>query len=92
MDLDGAWAEFVEARDIPIFGVASAQGFADALPGWHPKELMPKCESVIVLGHPLLQHPLHVEERTYIANRSWWDAQRTVSGQIAVWKSDLFGL
>lgn len=41
MDLDGAIAEFVESRTIPIFGIANVQGFADALPGWHPKELMP---------------------------------------------------
>jgi epoxyqueuosine reductase QueG len=92
MNLDGAVAEFVQSRKIPIFGVAHAGGFADALPGWHPKELMPKCESVIVLGNPLRRHPLHMEERTYIANRSWWDAQRIVSRQIAAWKGELFRL
>ena len=92
MDLDGAVAEFVRSRKIPIFGVADAQGFADALPGWHPKQLMPKCESVVVLGHPLLQHPLHMEERTYIVNRSWFDVQRLISRQIDTWKGELFGL
>jgi hypothetical protein len=92
MDLDGAIAEFVESRNIPIFGIANTPGFADALPGWHPKELMPKCESVIVFGHPLVQHPLHMEKRTYIANQSWWDAQRTVDRQIITWKGELFGL
>jgi len=92
MDLDGAMAEFVESQRIPIFGIANAQGFADALPGWHPKELMPKCESVIVLGHPLLQHPLYMEERTFVANRSWFAAQRIVDRQIATWKGELFGL
>jgi len=93
MDLDGAVAEFVQSRQIPIFGIANArEGFADALPGWHPKELMPKCESVIVLGYPLRQHPLHMEERTFIANRSWWETQRVVSRQIAAWKAELFGL
>jgi hypothetical protein len=56
MGLDGAMAEFVDNRTIPIFGIANTQGFADALPGWHPKELMPKCESVVVFGHPLFQH------------------------------------
>jgi len=92
MDLDGAVAEFVQRRKIPIFGIANAEGFADALPGWHPKELMPKCESVVVFGHPLFQHPLHMEERTYVANRSWWEVQRIVSRQIATWKGELFGL
>jgi epoxyqueuosine reductase QueG len=92
MDLDNAIADFVEQRNIPIFGIANTQGFAEALPGWHPKELMPKCESVIVLGHPLIQHPLHMEERTYIANRSWWETQRVISRQIVAWKGELFGL
>ncbi len=92
MDLDRAMAKFVESRIIPVFGIANAQGFAGALPGWHPKELMPKCESVVVFGHPLFQHPLYVEKGTYIANQSWWDAQRIVSRQIATWKGELFGL
>ena len=92
MDLDAALTRFVESRAIPIFGIADAQGFAAALPGWHPRELMPKCESVIVVGHPLFPHPLHMEEGTYIASRSWWDTQRAVSRQIASWKGELFGL
>ena len=92
MDLDGVLGEFVDERAIPIFGIANAGGFADALPGWHPKELMPKCESVIVLGHPLIRHPLQMEEGTYIATRSWWDTQRVLSGKIAAWKGELFGL
>lgn len=92
MDLDFAVAEFGRSRKIPIFGIADAQGFAHALPGWHPRDLMPKCESVIVLGHPLFQHPLQMEERTYIVNRSWFDVQRLVSRQIDTWKGELFGL
>ena len=92
MDLDGAVAEFVRSRKIPIFGIADADGFADALPGWHPKELVPKCESVLVFGHPLLHHPLQIEERTHVANRSWFDVQRLVSTQIDTWKGELFGL
>jgi epoxyqueuosine reductase QueG len=92
MNLDGLIAEFVESRTIPIFGIANVQGFADALPGWHPKELMPKCNSVVVFGHPFFEYPLYVEERTYIANRSWWDANRIVYRQVATWKRELFGL
>jgi len=92
MDLDGAMAKFVEDRTIPIFGIANVEGFADALPGWHPKELMPKCNSVVVFGHPFFEYPLHIEERTYIANRSWWDANRIVYRQVATWKRELFGL
>ncbi len=92
MDLDDAIADFVEERLIPIFGIADAGGFDSALPGWHPKELMPKCESVIVFGHPMFQHPLTMEKRTYIANRSWWLAQKIVDRQLAIWKGELFAL
>jgi epoxyqueuosine reductase QueG len=92
MNLDGAIAEFIEKNNIPIFGITGTQGFAGALSGWHPKELMPKCESVIVMGHPLVEHPLHMEESTYIANRSWWESQRVVSSQINAWKGELFAL
>lgn len=92
MDLDSVLATFVEERAIPIFGIADGWGFDDALPGWHPQELMPRCESVIVVGHPLLHHPLYMEKGTYIANRSWWDTQRIISEQIATWKGDLFAL
>ena len=38
MNLDDAINVFVEERMIPIFGIASAEGFADALLGWHPSE------------------------------------------------------
>ena len=66
MDLDDVISKFVEERMIPIFGIASAEGFDDALPGWHPRDLMANCESVAVLGHPLVQHPLTVGEHTYM--------------------------
>jgi epoxyqueuosine reductase QueG len=92
MNLDDAVAEFAEMNNIPIFGIASSQGFTEALSGWHPKELMPKCESVIVIGHPLLQHPLFMEEHTYIANRSWWTTQKAVSRKLTTWKGTLFNL
>jgi epoxyqueuosine reductase QueG len=92
MDLEEALSDFVKDRGIHIFGVASSRGFAGALPGWHPKDLMPKCESVIVLGHPLLPHPLQMEADTYIATRSWWDTQRPLSRRIDAWKAELFCL
>ncbi len=91
-DMDGILQAYVKEKEIPIFGIANVEGFHQALPGWHPKELMPKCESVVVFGHPLFQHPLYMDEHTYIANRSWWDSTRIVSRQIAIWKSELFSL
>ena len=78
MSLDDLLLEFVESRPVPIYGVADVRGFSNALPGWHPKELMPRCRRVIVLGHPFFEHPLRVEKRTHIANESWWGANRIV--------------
>ena len=45
MSLDDAINRFVEEQMFPIFGIAIAEGFAHALPRWHPKELIPNCES-----------------------------------------------
>ena len=81
VNLDDAITHFANERLIPIFGIAGAHGFDRALPGWHPKELMPKCDGVIVIGHPMFQHPLTMEKCTYIANRSWWLAQKIVDRQ-----------
>jgi epoxyqueuosine reductase len=92
MDPDGAVASFVGQHEIPLFGIASAKGFCHALPGWHPKELMPNCESVLVFGGPYVEHPLQVQERTHVANESWWEANQVVLDQNASWKGGLVGV
>lgn len=66
VDMDSVLQEFVQERAIPIFGIASADGFEHALPGWHPKQLMPRCNSVVVFGRPFVQHPWNVDEETHI--------------------------
>jgi hypothetical protein len=38
MDMNSVLQEFVQERGIPIFGIASADGFEHALPGRHPKQ------------------------------------------------------
>ena len=91
-DLDDVLAEFIESRPIPIYGVADPQGFAHALPGWHPRELMSKCESVIVIGHPFFEYPLYIKDRTHIADDSWWDANRIVYNQVKSWRRELLTL
>ncbi|MFX0114460.1 MAG: hypothetical protein ACFFB3_07925 [Candidatus Hodarchaeota archaeon] len=89
MNLDDLLAEFIANHEIPIFGIANSKGFTKAQPGWHPKELMPKCESVIVFGRQYIKHPLQIDEKTHLANESWWKANRIVLEQIANWKGSL---
>ena len=38
VDMNSVLQEFVQERGIPIFGIASADGFEHALPGRHPKQ------------------------------------------------------
>jgi epoxyqueuosine reductase QueG len=92
VDVDRVWTAFVRQRQIPIFGVASADGFAQALPGWHPRQLMPRCQSVLVLGRPFVAHPLQVDEKTHLANSSWWEANEPVYRGVARWRSELIDL
>jgi len=59
---------------------------------------MPRCKSAVVFGRPFVEHPLSVDERTHIADQSWWDVNEPVYR--AVWAlrgelltlSDEFGL
>lgn len=55
VNINSILQEFVQENAIPIFGVASADGFKHTLPGWHSKQLMPKCNSVVVFGRPFVQ-------------------------------------
>jgi len=92
MDVNSVLEEFVQDRQIPIFGVASADGFEHALPGWHPKQLMPRCKSVLVFGRPFVEYPLHVDEKTHIANQSWWAANEAVYRDVARWRGEIINL
>jgi len=92
VDMDKVLEGFVQERRIPIFGIASADGFEYALPGWHPKQLMPRCKSVIVFGRPFVEYPLHVDKETHIADQSWWAANETVYRGVAGWRGELVNL
>ncbi len=87
--MDSALDEFVRAQQIPIFGIASADGFEHALPGLHPTELMPACKSVLIFGRPFVEHSLRVDEETHIADESWWTVNEGVIREIAGWRGEL---
>ena len=78
VDMDGVLQEFVGETGSPIFGIASADGFEYALPGWHPKQLMPRCKSVVVFGRPFVEHPWNVDEKTHIIDQSWFAVNKPV--------------
>ena len=83
---------FIQEREIPIFGVASADGFEQALPGWHPKELMPRCKSVIVFGRPFVEAPWHVDEKTHVIDHDWYAANEPAFGALPEWRGGLVNL
>lgn len=92
MDIEGIPAEHVPERKIPIFGIASADGFDQAWPGRHPRELMPRCRSVVVFGRPFIRHPLLVDEESHIANESWWKVNDSVVRETAKWRGEIIDL
>lgn len=92
MELNDQLQEYVQNEQIPLFGIASAGGFEQALPGLHPKDLMPSCQSVIVFGLSFIEHPMRVEEKTHIAKDSWWDNNRLIDKQIGDWRADLVNI
>jgi hypothetical protein len=92
MDLDSALKQFVRERRIPIFGIASADGFEHALLGWHPQQLLPRCKSVVVFGRPFVEYPMHVDKETHIVNQSWWTANDSIYRGVKEWRGELINL
>ncbi|NIS81254.1 MAG: hypothetical protein GTO14_13855 [Anaerolineales bacterium] len=90
--MENMLARFVQERQIPIFGVANADGFKHALPGWYPKELMPRCESVIIFGRPFAARYPYVVEEKHIANDAWWEVNEAVTLEVAKWRGELINL
>ncbi len=86
-----ALADFVEQKSIPIFATTGTEGFEQALSGWHPKELMPRCKSLIIFGRPFERHPYVVGEK-HIANHSWWEVNEPVSRDVAKWRGEIINL
>jgi epoxyqueuosine reductase QueG len=92
VNIDDILASFVQERKIPIYGIANADGFEYALPGWKPKELMPRCRSVIIFGRPFVEHTPYVVEKKHIANDSWWEANEAVFREVAKWRGEIINL
>ncbi len=92
IELDAVIAEFVREKGIPIFGVASPEGFEHALSGLRPLELMPTVRSVVVIGRPFVEHPLVIDEQTHLADQAWWTANEHVYRGVAEWRGQLINL
>jgi epoxyqueuosine reductase QueG len=92
VSIDSILSEFVEERQISIFGITSADGYEHALPGWSPKEMMPRCKSVIIFGRPFVGEQPYVVEEKHLVNESWWEANDVVSHEIAQWRGELINL
>ena len=78
---------FVDMARIPIFAITNCYDFEYALPDWQPKELMPRARSILIFGRPFLEHPRFVDEKTHIADESWWTENIEVFEQIGDWRA-----
>ena len=83
---------YVNQAGIPIFAVTRADDFEHALPGWQPRDLMPRARSMIVFGRPFIEHPRSVDEKTHIADESWWVENVEVFEQIGEWRSTIVNI
>jgi hypothetical protein len=83
MTVDSVLFEFIRKNQIPIFGIASSDGFKHPGSGWHPVKIMPGCKNVVVFGCPFVKHSLYVDQKTHIANESWWRANDEVTREVA---------
>jgi epoxyqueuosine reductase QueG len=92
VDMNSVLQEFVQESAIPIFGIAGAGGFEHARPGWHPKELMPRCNSVVVFGRPFVPYPYNVDQKTHMIDGSWFDVNEPVYRTVAEWRGELVNL
>jgi hypothetical protein len=77
---------YVYKAKIPIFAITRSDDFEHALPGWQPKDLMPGGKSMIIFGLPFIEHPRIVDEKTHIADESWWIENIAIFEQIASWR------
>lgn len=84
--------QYIDKAKIPIFAITTANDFEHALPGWQPMELMPDAKSILVFGRPLIEYPRIVDEKTHIADESWWTKNTEVFDQIAVWRGGIINI
>jgi epoxyqueuosine reductase QueG len=92
MEVGNVIKRYVEDSKIPIYAVTGTDGFDQALPGWHPKELMPGCESIIIFGRQFIDHPVVVDPKTHLANESWWTSNIEVFEQTAEWRGGIINI
>jgi ferredoxin len=83
---------YIIESDIPIFAVTDGKNFEHALPGWQPKDLMPSGKSIRIFGLPFIEHPRTVDEKTHLANESWWIENVEIFEQIANWRGDIVNI
>ena len=92
MNVQTEVSQYVDKANIPIFAITNADDFEHALPDWQPKDLMPGGKSMIIFGLPFIEHPRSVDEKTHIADESWWIENVDVFEQIANWRADLLNI
>jgi epoxyqueuosine reductase QueG len=89
MNVQAEVSQYVDNANIPIFAITKADDFEQALPGWQPRELMPRANSIVIFGRPFNEHPQIVDEKTHLADESWWTENIEVFEQTANWRAGI---
>lgn len=53
---------------------------------------MPRCRSVIIFGRPFVGHIPYVVGDKHIAEDAWWEANKIVFRDLAIWRGDIINL
>ncbi len=92
MNIQSEIDHYIEEFRIPIYAVTECEDFEYALSGWQPKDLMPRARSILIFGRPFIEHPKIVDEKTHIADETWWTKNTQVFEQIADWRSGIVNI
>lgn len=89
MNVQNEIDQYIDKVNIPIFAITTAKDFEHALPGWQPMDLMPDAKSMLIFGRSFIEYPRSVDEKTHIADETWWTENIEVFNQIADWRGEI---
>lgn len=92
MNVQNEIENYVAENKMPIYAITDGENLEHALPGWQPKELIPRAKSILIFGRPFIEHPRIVDEKSHIADESWWTENIPVFEQIAEWRGGIINI
>ena len=72
MNVQNEIEHYVAENKMPIYAITDGENLEHALPGWQPKELIPRAKSILIFGRTMFS----------LAGRLWFAADRVA----AIWR------